>query len=319
MSESQPEAQTTSAVMLIRPVRFQSNAQTAANNSFQDHDAAPDPVVAQRDALVEFERLVAALEGAGVRVNVFDDLQEPHTPDSIFPNNWFSSHQDGSVILYPMFAPNRRSERRMDIVASLSDQLGFRIDKIIDLSGHEMLEQYLEGTGSMVLDRSNKIAYACHSARTHRDLLLRFAESTGYQVISFAAEDDGGAEIYHTNVLMCVGQRFAAVCLDAIQDPAVRSRVEQTLTETGHQLVSLSLEQMSHFAGNMLELTSTEGEPLIAMSQSAFDCLGEGQRTLLAEHGRLLPVDIETIERCAGGSLRCMIAELHLPQPWNHA
>jgi hypothetical protein len=306
-------AQTTSSVLVIRPARFQSNEQTAANNGFQDHDAAPEPEVAQRAALEEFERLVTALESAGVRVCVFDDTPEPHTPDAIFPNNWFSSHEDGSVILYPMCAPNRRPERRLDIVAALSDDLGFKIEKLTDMSGYERSGRFLEGTGSLVLDRVNRVAYACLSVRTHSALLHAFSELTGYRVISFTAEDERGVAIYHTNVLMCVGRGFAVVCLDAIPDPAERNLVETTLVESGRRLIPIGHAQMDRFAGNMLELSGAGDSPLIAMSQCAFESLDESQLADLQDFGQLLPVDIGTIERCAGGSVRCMIAELHLP------
>lgn len=305
--------QSTDRVLLVRPVAFRSNPETAETNSFQDHAAAPSPEDAQADALPEFEGLVAALRAAGINVVVADDRREPPTPDSVFPNNWLSTHSDGTVVTYPMCAVSRRGERRADIVAALSEQHGFEVRAVWDLSGHEAEDRFLEGTGSLVLDRVAGVAYACTSARTDADLVRRFCELSGYDAVVFRAVDAKGTEIYHTNVLMCVGTSFATICLDAIPDAGERAAVRRRLEATGHEVVEISLAQMTCYAGNMLELRSVDGRTLIAMSRRAHGSLDPGQLEVLARHGEVIAVDIDTIEDCAGGSVRCMIAELHLP------
>jgi hypothetical protein len=321
MSETAPRgsrSQTTDTVMMIRPVRFQSNAQTAADNSFQDLAAAPPPEVAQAAASTEFSSLVAALERAGIRVLVFDDTPEPHTPDSVFPNNWLSTHEDGTVIIYPMMAPNRRHERRLDLIDALVEDHGLGVDRLVDLSGYEQEDQFLEGTGSLVLDRTCRTAYACSSARTAPGLLDRFGQITGYRIVAFDAVDPGGTEIYHTNVLMCIGSAFAVVCLEAIRDDRQRETVERSLAEAERTVIPISHEQMGQFAGNMLELSSADGDSVIAMSRRAHSSLSATQRDTLQRFGRFVVADIDTIEDCAGGSVRCMIAELHLPVRRGH-
>lgn len=296
---------------MIRPVRFESNPLTAASNRFQGktEDSPDDQNVA---AQTEFDNLAAALRAAGIEVIVVGDTPEPHTPDSVFPNNWISFHSDGRVVLYPMEAENRRTERRMDIVEKLDSELGYSISEIIDLSAHEQAGHFLEGTGSMVLDRANHIAYACLSSRTQLDPLGDFAQRMEYDVITFDAFDQEGVPIYHTNVLMHIGEELAVICDAAISDQAQRTAVLQSLRDTGRDVVSLSYGQLQAFAGNMLELRTKNGSRLVAMSQQAFDSLDEQQLDRLRANGRIVTAAIDNIEASAGGSVRCMLAEIHL-------
>lgn len=306
------ESQLATAVLMVRPARFESNPQTAASNRFQGNlDAAP--AEQQAAALREFENLRDALEASGVRALVFDDTPEPHTPDAIFPNNWVSFHADGTVVLYPMEAENRRTERRHDIVDALAEQHGFLVRDIVDLTHHESNGHYLEGTGSLVLDRVNHVAYACLSTRTHLDPLGDFAQRLDYDIVSFDALDAGGAPIYHTNVLMNVGEEVAVICADAIPRDEQRKAVLESLEQSGHRILMLSFAQLQAFAGNMLELKSSSGGRVVAMSQRARDALTDAQLDMLQSNGEILSAPIDAIERSAGGSVRCMLAEIHLP------
>lgn len=308
----QPESQLAAAVLMIRPVRFESNPQTAVSNRFQTRvtaSAEQQNTVAQS----EFDALTARLRSAGIEVVVFDDTPEPHTPDSVFPNNWVSFHADGRVVLYPMEAPNRRHERRLDIIENLGTGHGFVVRDIVDLSVHEQAGHFLEGTGSMVLDRVHHIAYACLSSRTHLDPLGDFAQRMDYEVVSFDAVDRGGIPIYHTNVLMNIGEQLAVICDAAITDLAQRKAVLQRLQDSGREVLCLSFEQLEAFAGNMLELRSSAGDRIIAMSQRAHDSLQPEQLARLKANGKVLTVAIDNIENAAGGSVRCMLAEIHLP------
>jgi hypothetical protein len=310
---SAPESQLASAVLMIRPARFQSNPQTAESNRFQGKTSVT-PAEQHAAALAEFEALVKALEGAGIRVVVFDDTPEPHTPDAIFPNNWVSFHADGTAVLYPMEASNRRTERRRDIIESLADDHGFVVRNVIDLTHHEKDGHFLEGTGSMVLDRTNRIAYACLSSRTHLDALGEFAQRLDYEVLAFDAVDEHGAAIYHTNVLMNVGEKIAVVCDEAIPREEQRKAVLESLAATGHDVIRLTFAQLNAFAGNMLELRSSDGQRVTAMSDQACRSLTGGQLPKLARNGAIVSAPIDTIECSAGGSVRCMLAEIHLPR-----
>ena len=297
---------------MIRPVRFEGNAQTASSNRFQKSLQLSVQAMQAR-ALSEFDNLAQALRDAGVRVHVIDDTLEPHTPDSLFPNNWVSFHADGTIVLYPMLALNRRLERRQDVLENLSNRSRFRISRVVDLTHHERDEKYLEGTGSLVLDRANHIAYACTSPRTDLDVLGDFAQQLDYEVVSFEATDAQGVAIYHTNVLMCIGSRFAAICTEAIREDS-RAGVLASLRNTGHEVLDLTFDQMNAFAGNMLELKSAEGESLVAMSSTALQSLTSAQRELITQHaGRIVSTPIPTIETLGGGSVRCMLAEVALP------
>jgi hypothetical protein len=310
---SNSESQLATAVLMIRPARFESNVMTAESNRFQrKSDATPEQL--QRAAATEFESIGDALEERGVTVIRIDDTADPHTPDSIFPNNWVSFHADGTVVLYPMEAANRRTERRQDIIELLSREHGFQVTEIVDFSSHEVEGHYLEGTGSMVLDRVNRVAYACLSSRTHLDVLGEFAQRMDYEIVAFDAVDRDGAAIYHTNVLMNVGESLAVICAESISDPAQRGAVLQRLAETKHEVVTLTYEQMDAFAGNMLELRAANGERLIAMSSRARESLTDEQLETIDKYGTIIDADIQTIEDSAGGSVRCMLAEIHLPQ-----
>jgi hypothetical protein len=301
--------QTTSTILMIRPVNFGFNEQTAGSNAFQNRNAEQQQV--QDKALNEFDNLVNLLQNNGVEVIVVDDTHEPHTPDSIFPNNWVSFHQDGNVFLYPMMAENRRLERREDIIMQLEDE--FQIKHVIDLSRFEHDHKFLEGTGSMVLDRENKIAYACISPRTDKEVLALFCEQTGYKEVSFHAFDQYHQAIYHTNVLMCIGSKFAVICLDSITDDNERNAVLTILKLTHKEIINISFVQMNKFAGNMLELKNQNGESLLVMSKNAYQSLNQDQKAALEKYCKLLYADINTIENNGGGSARCMIAEVHLP------
>jgi hypothetical protein len=272
------------------------------------------PAAQHAAALAEFEALVQALESTGIRVVVFDDTPEPHTPDAIFPNNWVSFHADGTAVLYPMEATNRRTERRRDIIESLADDHGFVVRNVVDLTHHEKDGHFLEGTGSMVLDRTNRIAYACLSSRTHLDALGEFAQRLDYEVLAFDAVDQHGAAIYHTNVLMNVGEKIAVVCDEAVPREQQRKAVLESLAATGHDILRLTFAQLNAFAGNMLELRSSDGQRVTAMSDQARRALTGDQLAKFAQNGGILSAPIDTIECSAGGSVRCMLAEIHLPR-----
>ncbi len=306
------EGQLAGTVLMIRPVRFEANPLTAGSNAFMA-DVGADAAEQQRAALAGFEAVATALEEAGVNVVAIDDTPEPHTPDSVFPNNWISFHADGTVVLYPMEAENRRTERRLDVVDVLSEQHGFHVGEVIDLSHHEADGHYLESTGSMVLDRENRVAYACLSSRTHLDPLGDFAQRLDYEIVAFDAVDRNGKPIYHTNVLMSIGECLAVVCAEAIPDPAQREAVLSRLAASGRQIIELSYAQLEAFAGNLLELRAADGARVVALSRQALDALDAGQRELLEANGRLAVADIAAIEASAGGSVRCMLAEVHLP------
>ena len=297
---------------MIRPTRFENNPLTAESNRFQGKTSAT-PAEQHAAALKEFDSLVILLRDHGIEVIVVDDTDEPHTPDSIFPNNWVSFHADGRVVLYPMEAENRRTERRADIVEALGAEHEFHVSELVDLSHHEANGHYLEGTGSMVLDRVNRIAYACLSSRTQLDALGDFAQRMDYEVVAFDAVDRDGVPIYHTNVLMNIGEQVAVICGEAISSDEQREAVLERISATGHSVVSLNFDQLDAFAGNMLELRTSEGERLIVMSQQARESLDDSQLAVLEANGKVLSAPIENIESSAGGSVRCMLAEIHLP------
>lgn len=303
--------QSASTVFVVRPVCFGFNAETALSNHFQQTMAGLDAAAIQARAHAEFDALVAALRTKGVRVLVFEDTPEPPKPDAVFPNNWGTFHPDGTVLLYPMCAPNRRPERRPDILAALGRQ--FRITAIHDLSHHEAAGRFLEGTGSIIFDHLHQVAYACLSARTDAALFAETAARLGYRPVSFRALDAQDKEIYHTNVMMCIGSGFAVVCLESIQAEPERAAVVESLMSTGHDIVDISLAQVARFAGNMLTLRPAAGPELLALSQSAYDALTPAQRQTLSYHCELVPLPIPTIETIGGGSARCMLAEVFLP------
>lgn len=252
------------------------------------------------------------LLAVGVDVMVYDDIVDPYTPDSIFPNNWVSFHASGTVVLYPMQAENRRLERRTDIIDDLAKR--FHVAKIIDLTHFEQEGKFLEGTGSMVLDRMYRVAFACLSPRTHPDVLAEFGRQTGYRTVSFHATDANGQPIYHTNVLMCIGDTFAVVCLSAITDPDERLMVRQELEGLNKRVIDITLEQLASFAGNMLMIKTKKGQKLLVMSTRAFESLTPKQIDQLDDYATLLHFDLSMIEGNGGGSARCMMAEVHLPR-----
>ncbi len=306
------ESQLASAVMMIRPARFQSNPETAESNRFQGKTRA-SPAEQHAAALREFDVLKDALEAGGIRVCAFDDTREPHTPDAIFPNNWVSFHADGTVVLYPMEAPNRRTERRPAIVEQLASGQGFVVRKVIDLSHHENEGHYLEGTGSMVLDRVTRVAYACLSSRTHLDALAEFSQRLGYDIMAFDALDATGTPIYHTNVQMNIGEQLAVICAEAIPREEQRQAVLESLARSDHDVLILTFAQLNSFAGNMLELRSASGKRVTAMSAQARRSLTPEQLQMLEANGDIISAEIDAIESSAGGSVRCMLAEIHLP------
>ncbi len=308
-------AQNTSNILMIRPVAFAMNAETAKDNHYQNQQAGISERKAQEEALKEFDAFVEKLRDAGVNVIVVEDTPEPRTPDSIFPNNWVSFHENGLVVLYPMCAENRRLERREDILEMLKKK-GFKISETLDYSPSESDGLFLEGTGSLVLDRENLIAYACISQRTNEMLLKDWGEQLGYEVVSFRALQDVDGQllpIYHTNVMMSVGEEIAIICADSIKDQAERNAVITKLEQTRKTIVYITEDQKSSFAGNMLQVVNSFGEKIMVMSTQAFESLTAEQKTEIEKTNRILHSSLTTIETLGGGSARCMMAEVFLP------
>ncbi|WP_304296654.1 citrulline utilization hydrolase CtlX [Porphyromonas gulae] len=302
--------QATNRVLMVRPALFGFNAETATNNSFQKETGVPEAVA--REAKKEFDNYVNLLREHGVDVWVIQDSKTPHTPDSIFPNNWFSTHVTGELVLYPMYAPNRQQERKLPVLATVGEMEG--VERIINLSGYERDNCFLEGTGSMVLDRVNRIAYCCSSERTNPKVLDEFCRELDYKGLIFTATDANGVPIYHTNVMMCVASRYAVVCLECIKDEAERNMVVNSLTTSGHRIISISTKQVEHFAGNMLEVESETGQSLLVMSAEARRSLTKEQVAEIEEFSTIAAPELTTIEKNGGGSARCMLAEIFLPQ-----
>ncbi len=295
-----------STILMVRPVNFGFNMQTAESNAFQKQSKQAE---VQQKALQEFDAFVNVLRANKVDVKVFNDTLQPHTPDSIFPNNWISFHEDGSVFLYPMQAENRRLERKVfDTIKE-----AFKAKQVIDLSYFEQQNKFLEGTGSMVLDRTNKLAYACLSPRTNQEVLKEFCRISGYQPVLFHATDEAGKAIYHTNVLMGIGDRFAVICLNSIQNQTEKTSIKEALEQSNKEIVEISLEQMNAFAGNMLQLKNKSGESLLVMSETAFLSLSSTQIQTLEKYCKLVHSPLNTIETNGGGSARCMMTEVFLP------
>ncbi len=294
---------------MIRPAAFAFNPQTAVNNSFQKETGKQ---LVQQKALAEFDGLVKELRDHGISVIVIDDKAEPHTPDAVFPNNWISFHEDGTVVVYPMFAENRRAEKNKKLLERIENR--FYIRSITDLSFYEAKQEFLEGTGSMVLDRDNELAYACLSPRTHPTPLYDFANETGYRPVLFQATDEQNRDIYHTNVMMCMADEYVVICLEAVKDDFQKQMLLDKFEETGKLVIPISLEQMVHFAGNMLQVVNNTGEKFLVMSTQAFNSLTPTQSDLLQSFNRILHAPLYTIEENGGGSARCMIAEIYLPE-----
>lgn len=296
--------------LLIRPACFGYNIETAASNSYQHFPEPREMDRVQQKAREEFDGLVQALEAAEVEVLVVADGEEPPKTCAVFPNNWFSTHSGGKLVLYPMLSKNRRLERCPEVIQLLQEQ--FQVGELIDLSHFEAQEQFLEGTGSLVLDRVNKLAYACLSPRTHQEPLLYWAAETGYELVPFRAVDAAGQPIYHTNVMMWVGQELAGICLDSITNALERKDVEQRLRQTRHQLVEFTREQLNRFCGNMLEVQNRHGRSFVVMSEAALQALTPPQRDRIEEKAVIISAPLPTIEAIGGGSARCMIAEVVL-------
>ncbi len=306
--------QLTNTILMIKPVSFRMNEQTAVNNYYQHNLKGISAKDIQLRALTEFDDFVTKLRKEGVNVIVIEDTLVPSTPDSIFPNNWSSFHRNGKIGLYPMFAENRRLERREDILDKLEEK-GFVINEIIDYSSAEEENIFLEGTGSIVLDRMSGVAYCALSPRADEDLFIEFCEDFEYMPVVFHAfqtVQDKRELIYHTNVMMAITQENVVVCLDTIDDKKERKNFINHVLLSGKQIVKITEEQVEHFAGNMLQVLGSDDKPITVMSQAAFDCLTENQREVLSKEATLLSSDLSTIEACGGGSARCMMAEVFL-------
>ena len=302
--------QTTNTVLMIEPVAFGFNAETAQNNYFQVNSENAET---QGKALQEFHNFAEKLRSHGINVLTIKDTLEPHTPDSIFPNNWISMHQDGTVVLYPMCAVNRRWERRNDILEML--QKNFKVKEIIDLSAPENEGKFLEGTGSMIFDHDNKLAYGSVSLRLDEKLFREFCEKFGFEPVVFHSYQTANNErlpIYHTNVMMCVADRFVVICLDCIDDETERVKVVNAIVNSGKEIIEISESQMQQFAGNMLQVQNYEGKKFLVMSQSAYQSLTQEQISNIEKYSEIIYSDLETIETNGGGSARCMLAEVFL-------
>ena len=308
--------QTTSSLLMIRPVAFRMNEQTAVNNYYQKVLGNLLPATVNAKAQQEFDAFVSKLQAVGVDVTVVDDTLNPDTPDSIFPNNWISFHQNGDVVLYPMFAENRRSERREDILDMLEDK-GFQIENIVDYTSAEDDGFFLEGTGSLLLDRANGNAYCALSPRADEELFIEFCEDFDMAPVIFNAYQTINNErklIYHTNVMMCLGTTFAVICADCIDDKQERKFVLEQLKKSGKEVILISEAQVNNFAGNMLELVGANQQKLLVMSAAAHQSLTADQLAKLEKHAQILSSSLDTIEACGGGSARCMMAEIFLPK-----
>lgn len=304
--------QSADAVLMIRPAAFGFNVETEASNRFQQRRAHMDGT--SERALAEFDALERALREAGVETCALDDRLEPACPDAIFPNNWVSFHADGTVVLYPMLAPSRRRERRMDLLMELEERGGFDVTRLVDLTHHELANRFLEGTGSVVFDHVSRLAYACLSPRTDERVLRELCDELGYEPCTFAATDAAGVAVYHTNVMLAVGSRFAVVCAEAVA-AADHARLLERLGRGGRAVVAIDRRQMANFAGNALELATRGGSRVLAMSARALGSLaGEPRESLTCAVDRVVAVPVPTIEDVGGGSVRCMLAEIFLPR-----
>jgi hypothetical protein len=315
--------QTTNSILMIRPVAFRMNEQTTINNYYQKVLDGISPETVNAKAQAEFDVFVNKLRKAGVQVTVVEDTLEPNTPDSIFPNNWISFHENGDVVLYPMFAENRRDERREDILDILEDE-GFEINQIMDYTAAEEDGIFLEGTGSLLLDRENGKAYCALSPRADEELMIEFCEDFEFTPVLFEAfqtvnlpDGKAGGErklIYHTNVMMCLGDTFAVICADCIDDKKERKMVLDSLRGDDKEVILISEEQVNNFAGNMLEVKGKNDKRFLVMSESAFKSLTKKQIAQLEAHVEIIHSSLNTIEACGGGSARCMMAEIFLPK-----
>jgi hypothetical protein len=304
-------SQQPASLLMIRPSAFGFNPLTASSNVFQQA-GANKPIDILAEALQEFDRMIDLLVSHEIDVRVFPDSASPEKPDAIFPNNWISFHEDGSVVLYPMMAENRRLERRTDIAELLRKE--FLITRVLDLSAEEKNNIFLEGTGSIVFDHVNRIGYACRSPRTDSGLVAHACKSLDYRPVLFNAIDENGVAIYHTNVMMCVGEKFAVLCLDAVKEDVDQELLLNSFSSTGHRVIAISYSQMRSFAGNMIEVMTKTGGPIVLLSETALQSLLPGQVNGISQASEILPVRIPTIEKIGGGGVRCMVAGIHLPR-----
>lgn len=308
--------QYTNTVLMVEPVNFGFNEQTAVNNFFQNHIEGTAETIQER-ALKEFKEMVSKLRAHGVNVIVLQDTMNPHTPDSIFPNNWISFHESKTIALYPMFAKNRREERREDDVIEVLEEKGFGVEEIMDYTLAEEEDVFLEGTGSIILDHVNRIAYAAISPRTDEELFIEFCEDFEYTPIVFTAfqtVDGERKQIYHTNVMMCVADDYAVICLSTLDNKDELKSVTEALKDSGKEIIDITEEQMNKFAGNMLQVGGMGDSKYLVMSKTSFDALTKEQIAAIEKYNPIIPVDISTIETIGGGSARCMIAEVFLPK-----
>lgn len=304
-------AQSTSHLIMVRPHHFGFNEQTSGSNVFQTKTLKTEDAENSRKAIKEFDQMVEALRKNGVNVIAIQDTPDPATPDSIFPNNWITLSHDGTIRLFPMEAENRRAERRMDIIQELEHD--FVIHNIYDISGPESEGRYLEGTGSVIFDHINKVAYAAISSRTDRDLFEELCEAKNYEGVSFESNDPKGIPIYHTNVIMCIGTKVAVLCSECISDDKKREAVLEKLRSSGRTVIEISFDQVLKFAGNMLEVQNKEGSQFLLMSTQAYEALTEEQRETILQFQEIIHSPLPTIEKLGGGSARCMVAEIFLP------
>ena len=302
--------QTPDTILMVRPAHFGFNEETAANNAFQVNDQSLSQFEIQEKAKAEFDAFVLKLRAAGINVIVVEDTSEPLTPDAVFPNNWVTFHQDGLIITYPMYASKRRLERREDVLNDLSKS--YAISNHVRMEGYETENRFLEGTGSMILDRPNRLVYACLSPRTDPELLEEFGQITGYTPVVFHAVDGQGQDIYHTNVMMAMGETFVVIVMDSIRDPQEKADLLALFKVTDKEVIDLSLDQMQSFAGNMLQVRNTSGETFLVMSTQAYEALRPQQIAKIEKHTQILHSPIKTIETYGGGSARCMMAEVFL-------
>ncbi|MBL7748891.1 MAG: amidinotransferase [Chitinophagaceae bacterium] len=300
---------TPSTILMVRPAAFGFNEETAANNYFQSNPGISKELL-QKKATAEFDNMVQVLRSHDINVLVIEDTTDPPKPDALFPNNWLSTSPEGRVFVYPMYAPNRRSEKREEILAQLSND--FIVKDVQDWSEYEAEGRFLEGTGSMVIDHDHKMIYACMSERTSLSVLEKYAAANGFQAIVFLATDKNGMPVYHTNVMMALGDSFCVLCEDAIEEEWELIAIRQLLESTNHIIVPISREQMHRFAGNMLQVKNNEGKKFLILSQEAHDSLRKEQREMLEAYSTLLPIAVPTIEQVEGGSVRCMMAEIFL-------
>lgn len=305
-------AQTTSHLLMVRPANFGFNEETAASNAFQSNDGRLQHEEISRQAVAEFDAFVEKLRAVGVDVTVAEDTNRPLKPDAVFPNNWISFHADGTIVTYPMYAPVRRLERRDDIVRLVQDK--FKVERKLQLEEYEEIDQYLEGTGSMIIDRPNRLVYACLSPRTHFDLLHRYCKLMGYEAVAFHAIDGEGREIYHTNVMMALGESFVVICLDSVPSEVENDLLRQKFAATDKEIIEISLDQMLSFAGNMLQVRGANGETWLVMSEQAYRSLLPEQVARINRHTNILYAPLNVIETYGGGSARCMMAEVFLPE-----